>query len=97
MDYKNYKAEIKTADAQDSHQEGVIVLVTGCLTGTDNVRRKFTQTFFLAPQEKGYFVLNDIFRYVGENESSEATASLVNGITDIPSAVPLTSDPGRIH
>lgn len=97
MDYKNYKAEIKTADAQDSHQEGVIVLVTGCLTGTDNVRRKFTQTFFLAPQEKGYFVLNDIFRYVEEKESSETTASLVNGITDKPSAVPLTSDPGRIH
>ncbi|KAK6152627.1 hypothetical protein DH2020_012266 [Rehmannia glutinosa] len=29
MDYKNYKAEIKTADAQDSFKEGVIVLVTG--------------------------------------------------------------------
>lgn len=94
MDYKNYKAEIKTADAQDSYQAGVIVLVTGCLTGTDNVRRKFTQTFFLAPQEKGYFVLNDVFRYVEEKELSEIVSPVANGTADIPSAVSLTSEPG---
>lgn len=70
MDYKNFKAEIKTADAQESYKGGVIVLVTGFLTGTDNVRRKFTQSFFLAPQDKGYFVLNDVFRYVDENKST---------------------------
>lgn len=91
LDYKNYKAEIKTADAQDSYQGGVIVLVTGCLTGTDNVRRKFTQIFFLAPQEKGYFVLNDVFRYVDESQPSDV---LPNGADDLPSAVPLASDPG---
>lgn len=67
LDYKNYKAEIKTADAQDSYKDGVIVLVTGCLTGKDNLRKKFTQTFFLAPQDKGYYVLNDVFRYVEDN------------------------------
>lgn len=68
LNYKNYKAEIKTADAQDSYENGVIVLVTGCLTGKDNLRRKFTQTFFLAPQDKGFYVLNDVFRYLEENE-----------------------------
>lgn len=26
--------------------------------------RKFVQTFFLAPQDTGYFVLNDIFHFV---------------------------------
>ncbi|KAL0332156.1 UNVERIFIED_CONTAM: Nuclear transport factor 2, partial [Sesamum calycinum] len=64
LDYKNYKAEIKTADAQDSYKDGVIVLVTGCLTGKDNLRKKFTQTFFLAPQDKGYYVLNDVFSFL---------------------------------
>jgi len=29
------------------------------------------QSFFLAPQEKGYFVLNDILRYVGDGEGEE--------------------------
>ena len=69
LDYKNYKSEIRTADAQDSFKDGVVVLVTGCLTGRDKLKRKFAQTFFLAPQDKGYFVLNDVFRYVEDNET----------------------------
>ncbi|KAI4303758.1 hypothetical protein MLD38_039354 [Melastoma candidum] len=68
LNYEEYTVEIKTADAQRSHEKGVIVLVTGCLTGKDNARRKFTQTFFLAPQDNGYFVLNDVLRYIGESE-----------------------------
>ncbi|GAA0168137.1 RNA metabolism protein [Lithospermum erythrorhizon] len=79
LDYKNYKAEIKTADAQLSFNDGVIVLVTGCLTGKDNLRRKFAQTFFLAPQENGYFVLNDVFRFVEENEP-DTTLGKVNQV-----------------
>lgn len=67
LDYESYKLEIDTADAQDSYEKGVIVLVTGCWTGKDNLRRKFTQTFFLAPQDSGFYVLNDVFRYVEEN------------------------------
>ncbi|KAI3831909.1 hypothetical protein MKX03_022281 [Papaver bracteatum] len=63
-----HKAEIKIADAQYSHVDGVIVLITGCLTGKDNVGRKFTQLFFLAPQEKGYYVQNDVFRYLVEDQ-----------------------------
>ncbi|XP_024964563.1 ras GTPase-activating protein-binding protein 1-like isoform X3 [Cynara cardunculus var. scolymus] len=82
LDYKNYKAEIKTADAQDSYQAGVIVLVTGCLTGKDNIKRKFAQTFFLAPQEKGYFVQNDVFRYVEESMPIETTSASVEDIVD---------------
>ncbi|KAL6973483.1 hypothetical protein U1Q18_027670 [Sarracenia purpurea var. burkii] len=82
LDYGNYKAEIKTADAQESYKEGVIVLVTGCLTGNDSVRKKFTQTFFLAPQENGYFVLNDVFRYVDESESLEVNSIPEKDIDD---------------
>ncbi|XP_022884162.1 ras GTPase-activating protein-binding protein 2-like [Olea europaea var. sylvestris] len=85
LDYKNYKAEIKTADAQDSYKDGVIVLVTGCLTGKDNLRKKFTQTFFLAPQDKGYYVLNDIFRYVGENESDTSAGEIIGVDNTLPS------------
>ncbi|KAF0892661.1 hypothetical protein E2562_017640 [Oryza meyeriana var. granulata] len=51
----------------------VTVLVTGHLTGSDDVRREFSQSFFLAPQEKGYFVLNDILRYVGEGDQELET------------------------
>lgn len=64
LNYGELIAEIKSVDAQESFGGGVLVLVTGYLTGKDNKRRDFTQSFFLAPQDNGYFVLNDLFRYV---------------------------------
>lgn len=92
LDYKNYDAEIKTADSQNSYNGGVIVLVTGCLTGKDNLKRKFTQTFFLAPQDKGYYVLNDVFRYV-EQDEADSNAKMVNEADDEPTVIP-SPDPG---
>ncbi|EOY22088.1 RNA binding protein, putative isoform 3 [Theobroma cacao] len=91
LNYEDYTAEIKTADAQDSFEKGVIVLVTGCLTGKDNVRKKFTQTFFLAPQDKGYFVLNDVLRYVEEKELHNSVP--VNGVSEQASTSALTPEP----
>ncbi|XP_041016239.1 nuclear transport factor 2-like [Juglans microcarpa x Juglans regia] len=92
LDNVNYKAEILTADSEFSYQGGVMVLVTGFLTGDNNYRRKFTQSFFLAPQEKGYFVLNDFFRHVGESETDDQADSVANNhITESASkAVALT-------
>lgn len=54
--------KIETVVAQNSHDSGIIVVVTGAITGTDDVRMEFTRTFSLAPQERGegYFVRNDI-------------------------------------
>ncbi|KAG4377584.1 hypothetical protein GLYMA_18G159100v4 [Glycine max] len=67
LGYGELSAEIVSVDAQESYGGGVIVLVTGFMIGKDDIKQKFTQCFFLAPQEKGYFVLNDVFRYVDEN------------------------------
>ncbi|KAK7378509.1 hypothetical protein VNO80_03951 [Phaseolus coccineus] len=59
--------EIKTINSLDSWDGGVLVMVSGSVKLKDiSGRRKFVQTFFLAPQEKGYFVLNDIFHFVEE-------------------------------
>ncbi|KAG0485400.1 hypothetical protein HPP92_009479 [Vanilla planifolia] len=82
LDFSNYTAEIESADSQASYKEGVLVVVTGSLTGRDNVCRKFTQSFFLAPQERGgYVVLNDIFRFVDPGHLREMNQVLVNGTT----------------
>ncbi|XP_068327957.1 nuclear transport factor 2-like [Pyrus communis] len=92
-DYQKYRdLEILTTDSQFSLNGGVIVLVTGYLTGDDKVRRKFTQTFFLAPQQHGYFVLNDIFKYldvVPDNvvESTPEAPVPSNHVVTEPSAV----------
>ncbi|KAK9159925.1 hypothetical protein Syun_006266 [Stephania yunnanensis] len=80
LGYSDYLAEIKTVDAQESYNGGVLVLVTGYLTGKDGVKRNFTQSFFLAPQDRGYFVLNDIFRYVEDVQYHDVNQGLANGI-----------------
>ncbi|XP_023514584.1 putative G3BP-like protein [Cucurbita pepo subsp. pepo] len=58
---------IKTINSMDSWNGGILVVVSGSAKSKEfNGIRKFVQTFFLAPQEKGYFVLNDIFHFIEE-------------------------------
>ncbi len=40
----------------------------------DKPRRSFVQTFFLATQDKGFFVLNDLFRYLPEPQAAQPPA-----------------------
>ncbi|XP_022726076.1 putative G3BP-like protein [Durio zibethinus] len=93
LDYQSYKAEISFADAQFSYANGVFVLVTGSLIGKDDVRRKFTQSFFLAPQEGGYYVLNDVFRYVDDKE----LVGVANNDVDENIQAVLSPDPELTH
>ncbi|KAK2978151.1 hypothetical protein RJ640_029145 [Escallonia rubra] len=59
--------EIKTINSLESWSGGILVVVSGTVKSKDfNGWRNFVETFLLAPQEKGYFVLNDIFHFVSE-------------------------------
>lgn len=60
-------------------------------------RRKFMQTFFLAPQEKGYFVLNDIFQFVEEESIHHHLESVIseNKVDSQINASPLPEPPGN--
>lgn len=80
LNYDEIRAEIKSIDAQESLDGGVNVLVTGYLTGKDNIVRNFTQSFFLAPQDKGYFVLNDMFRYMENAINNEVNNALTEDV-----------------
>lgn len=61
--------EVKTLNSIDSWNRGVLVMVSGLVKAREfSGRRKFVQTFFLAPQETGYFVLNDIFQFNDDDE-----------------------------
>lgn len=94
LDYKSYTVEIKTVDAQHSYKDGVIVLVTGCFIGKDNLRQKFTQSFFLAPQENGgYFVLNDVFRFVEDIPPEELNGTPANDADDATPVASLSTEP----
>lgn len=68
--------EIETINSLDSWNGGVLVMVSGSVKIKDfNGRRKFVQTFFLAPQDKGYFVLNDIFQFTDDETIYQHPAS----------------------
>lgn len=70
--------EIKTIHALESWNGGVLVMISGSVQQKNFTRsRKFAQTFFLAPQETGYFILNDIFHFVEEDQTHHHPAVLL--------------------
>ncbi|KAK4788463.1 hypothetical protein SAY86_019782 [Trapa natans] len=86
LNYDKYKVEIITADSQASYKGGVSLLVTGVLTGEDGTRMMYSQSFFLAPQEPGYYVLNDIFRYLEGTSAAPVTVLTSVEIAEAPEA-----------
>ncbi|KAL1550106.1 nuclear transport factor 2-like [Salvia divinorum] len=69
------RIEIKTIKSLESWNGGVLVVVTGSVKLRDfSYWRKFVQTFFLAPQEKGYFVLNDMFHFADDEVAHQPSA-----------------------
>lgn len=54
-------------DSQASF-ENILVSVIGEISNKAEPPRKFVQTFVLAEQPNGYFVLNDIFRYLADED-----------------------------
>ncbi|KAJ7778278.1 hypothetical protein B0H16DRAFT_1502886 [Mycena metata] len=73
--FQDCKVFIHSVDAQSSADGGIIIQVIGEMSNHADPWRKFVQTFFLAEQPNGYFVLNDIFRFLKEEtvESDDAS------------------------
>jgi hypothetical protein len=68
LEFHDSKVLISSVDTQTSLNGGVIVQVLGELAVRGgSPSQKFVQTFFLAEQPNGYYVLNDIFRYLKED------------------------------
>eukprot|EP00252_Welwitschia_mirabilis_P016883 TRINITY_DN3757_c0_g1_i1.p1 TRINITY_DN3757_c0_g1~~TRINITY_DN3757_c0_g1_i1.p1 ORF type:complete len:539 (+),score=132.68 TRINITY_DN3757_c0_g1_i1:220-1836(+) len=64
FDYGCFKPLIISVDAHESHSDGLTILVTGAFIFKDSKTCPFVQSFFLAPQKTGYFVLNDVLRHL---------------------------------
>ncbi|OWM77039.1 hypothetical protein CDL15_Pgr002679 [Punica granatum] len=70
--------EVKTINSLESWNGGIVVVVSGLVKTKDfHSKRKFVQNFFLAPQEKGYFVLNDIFQFFEEEPIYQHPATMM--------------------
>ncbi|KAI9124852.1 hypothetical protein K1719_004179 [Acacia pycnantha] len=96
-DHKRFRVEILSADSQSSYKNGVMVVVTGCLMGDNDLKRKFTQSFFLAPQDKGFFVLNDVFRYIDDHKPVVSPSVPANDADESAPTAPLTPEPEPTH
>ncbi|RDW93192.1 NTF2 and RRM domain protein [Aspergillus mulundensis] len=74
LDFQDCKVRVLNVDAQASF-ENILISVIGEISNKQEPSRKFVQTFVLAEQPNGYYVLNDVFRYlVDEEEVAEDAA-----------------------
>ena len=79
LGFENCKVYIHSVDAQASAAGGIIIQVIGQMSNRGEAWRKFVQTFFLAEQPTGYFVLNDVFRFLKEESVEDEGVEGVEG------------------
>ncbi|KIY03550.1 uncharacterized protein Z520_00241 [Fonsecaea multimorphosa CBS 102226] len=97
LDLQDCKVRVLNVDSQASFNN-IVVQVIGEMSNKSEPHHKFVQTFVLAEQPNGYFVLNDIFRYLSDDEDeivedeqpqaevpAEEPPTPAAGVADIPS------------
>ena len=88
--FEDCKVFIHSVDAQSSANGGIIIQVIGEMSNHNDPWRKFVQTFFLAEQPNGYFVLNDIFRFLKEETlEGDGADEDVHEPNTVPEPVPV--------
>ncbi|KND95069.1 putative G3BP-like protein [Tolypocladium ophioglossoides CBS 100239] len=81
LDFQDCKVRVSNVDSQASF-DNIVIQVIGETSNKAAEPKKFVQTFVLAQQPSGYFVLNDIFRYIDEEGDDE----IVEQAADAPVA-----------
>ncbi|KAK1965381.1 hypothetical protein LY78DRAFT_580563 [Colletotrichum sublineola] len=76
LDFENSKVRITNVDSQASF-DNIVIQVIGESSIKSAEPKKFVQTFVLAPQPSGYFVVNDILRYINDEDEDEPVAEPV--------------------
>lgn len=97
LDFQDCKVRVTNVDSQGS-DSSIVIQVIGEMSNKSQPRRKFVQTFVLAEQTNGYFVLNDIFRYLKEDEEElvegeETQPEQPAATVDIEEPAPPAEDP----
>ncbi|EKD20871.1 uncharacterized protein L3040_000973 [Drepanopeziza brunnea f. sp. 'multigermtubi'] len=98
LDFQDCKVRVSNVDSQASH-DNIVIQVIGETSNKSAELKKFVQTFVLAQQPTGYFVLNDIFRYINdegeeepaENAQEESAGPLVEDV-EMPKAQATTEE-----
>lgn len=85
LDIQDCKVRVTNVDSQESGRD-IVVQVIGEMSNKSAPHRKFVQTFILAEQPNGYYVLNDIFRYIADEEEEEVEEHMPQA-EDVPAPV----------
>lgn len=78
MGYNGTRVVIANIDCQPSMNGGILIFVLGTFHWPEGKSRKFAQTFLLAEQPNGYFVLNDIMRIIAIEENQVKFNQMAN-------------------
>ncbi|KAK4169302.1 putative ntf2 and rrm domain-containing protein [Cladorrhinum sp. PSN259] len=70
LDFQDAKVRVSNVDSQESG-DNILIQVIGEIANKGGESKKFVQTFVLAQQPSGYFVLNDILRYILDDVADE--------------------------
>ncbi|KAJ1924962.1 hypothetical protein IWQ60_004871 [Tieghemiomyces parasiticus] len=79
--FSDCKVLVENVDAMASLNGSVFIQVLGKLANNNGPSQNFAQSFYLAEQPNGYYVLNDIFRFLKDEDDVEAEE------TETPAAV----------
>lgn len=71
LDFQDTRVRITNVDTQASFDNIVIQVIGESVHKSATEPKKFVQTFVLAPQNTGYWVVNDILRYMLEDDEEE--------------------------
>ncbi|KAL2863479.1 NTF2 and RRM domain protein [Aspergillus lucknowensis] len=83
LDFQDCKVRVVNVDAQASF-DNILVSVIGEISNKQEASRKFVQTFVLAQQPNGYYVLNDVFRYLVDEEEAADDAVMAYAPVEEP-------------
>ncbi|KAL2164220.1 hypothetical protein VTH06DRAFT_3436 [Thermothelomyces fergusii] len=85
QDFQDCRVRVTNVDTQGS-EDNILIMVIGEMANKADETKKFVQTFVLAQQPSGYFVLNDILRFLNDDveEETEAPAEEQPSHVDVP-------------
>lgn len=100
LDFQDCKVRVSNVDSQASY-ENIVIQVIGEISNKSGEPKKFVQTFVLAQQPAGYYLLNDIMRYIdeGEEETTEGAAEETAPVaeTQVPQELSAETEPERVE
>ncbi|KAL0664058.1 hypothetical protein Bca4012_100895 [Brassica carinata] len=95
--YDGTTFDVVSVDSQSSLGDGVFIMVIGFLTGKDNLKRKFSQAFYLARPNGVYAVVNDIHRFVDEVSSTTRALPFVESVPEVTKPFEEVKKTAQVH